>query len=51
MADFGLFSPISGAMKGVPIITSTDLIRPAATDSAMISLEAPSAVPVTGPTI
>jgi hypothetical protein len=38
-------------MNGVPAITRTDLISPAATLSAMTSEEAPSAVPVTGPTM
>lgn len=51
MADLGLFRPISGAIIGVPTITTTALTSPAATDSAITSELAPTAVPVTGPTM
>ena len=51
IAECGLSSPIRGATNGVPIMTSTDLVSPAATLNAMTSLPAPSAVPVTGPTM
>ena len=37
--------------SGVPIITSTDFVSPAATLNATTSEPAPRAVPVTGPTM
>ncbi len=50
-AERGLFSPISGATKGVATITRIALTRPAAMDSAITSELAPIAAPVTGPTM
>ena len=47
----GLFNPMKRATSGVPIMTSTALSTPVAIDSAMTAELAPSAAPVTGPTM
>lgn len=39
------------ATSGVPTMTMMDFVSPAATLNAITSLPAPSAVPVTGPTM
>lgn len=51
MAARGLFKPRKPAANGVPTITMMALISPVAIDSAMTSELAPSAAPVTGPTM
>lgn len=50
IADCGVFNPMYGAIKGVPMVTKIDFTTPAAMLIAMISELAPRAVPVTGPT-
>ena len=50
IADLGLLRPIDLATIGVIVITNIDLTKPAAILSAITSLLAPIADPVTGPT-
>ena len=51
MAERGLSRPISRATSGVPTITITALVTPVAMESAITVESAPSAAPVTGPTM
>ena len=51
IAERGLSSPTALARKGVKTMTRMAFTRPAAMLSAMTSLLAPMAAPVTGPTM
>ena len=51
IAARGVFRPSADAANGVTIITAIAFTSPAAMLSAITSLDAPRAVPVTGPTM